>query len=158
MLVPAMGRCQKQDLHGIAEIFILQQNRISRTGIQPAAHFEHGHSGGLNLILQQDSGDVQQRQAISQDVIFEHGRPGGLVNIGIFFVLGGLAGAAIFMMMYEPLSSTWLYQSLLGGKVTLAQTGKYTSIIDSINGAVVAIAVGAVLILIAFKLPDRIKK
>jgi uncharacterized membrane protein YedE/YeeE len=76
----------------------------------------------------------------------------------IFFVLGGLAGAAIFMMMYEALSSTWLYQSLLGGKVTLAQTGKYTSIIDSINGAVVAIVAGAVLILIAFKLPDRIKK
>ena len=76
----------------------------------------------------------------------------------IFFVLGGLAGAAIFMMMYEPLSSTWLYQSLLGGKVTLAQTGKYTSIVDSINGAVVAIVAGAVLILIAFKLPDRIKK
>jgi uncharacterized membrane protein YedE/YeeE len=75
----------------------------------------------------------------------------------IFFVLGGLIGAAIFMMMYEPLSSTWLYQSLMGGKVTLAQTGKYESVISGVNGSIIAVIVGAIMIFAAFKIPDKIK-
>jgi uncharacterized membrane protein YedE/YeeE len=76
----------------------------------------------------------------------------------IYFVLGGLAGAAIFMVMYEPLSHSWLYENILGGKVTLAQTAKYEAILGGVNGSIVAVVVGIALILIAYKLPDKMRE
>ena len=55
----------------------------------------------------------------------------GLVAAGsgrkdaFFFIPGGLVGAGVFIFMYGALAETAIFDSLLGGKVTLAQTGKY---------------------------------
>jgi hypothetical protein len=74
----------------------------------------------------------------------------------IFFVLGGLLGAALFMGQYESLAAgTELFKSILGGKVTLARNTQSASLLPGINGLVTAGAIGILLIGIAWVLPDN---
>lgn len=70
----------------------------------------------------------------------------------LVFVLGGLVGAGVFTAMYGKLASTALFEKLLGGTVTLAPTGAVPALVQ-INGMVVAGAIAAVFILIAWLLP-----
>ena len=65
------------------------------------------------------------------------------------FIAGGLAGAGLFMLNYESLKGTALFDKLFGGKVTLAETGAFESLIGA-NGALAAIVIAAALIGIAF--------
>jgi len=74
-----------------------------------------------------------------------------------FFVLGGLVGAALFMVMYGPFSSTCLFHGLLGGKVTLAQAGKFKALIGGAAGTFVAVVIGLVFIVLSAKLPTSFR-
>lgn len=73
------------------------------------------------------------------------------------FVLGGLAGAFIFTLIYGFLEPTLLFNALGGGKATLAETGveSYTSLIPAIPSVAVAGVIAIVFMLFAWKLPDR---
>ena len=87
----------------------------------------------------------------------------GVVAVGtgrkdaLFFVLGGLAGAALFMVMYGPLTSTCLFHGLLGGKVTLAQAGKFKAFVGGTVGTAVAVIIGLLFIFLAAKLPKSLR-
>ena len=87
----------------------------------------------------------------------------GVVAVGggrkdaAFFVLGGLVGAGLFIFLYGPLAETGLFKSIAGGKITLVKTEKFDAIINSVNGAVIAIAIGVVMILAAWRLPKSIR-
>lgn len=74
----------------------------------------------------------------------------------ISFILGGLAGAALYMVVYAQLSDSVLFQSI-GGKSTLAATGdeSYPALVGSVPSFLVAGVIGLVLIAVAFKLPQR---
>ncbi len=75
---------------------------------------------------------------------------------GIFFLLGGLIGAGIFTAMYGSIAKSFLFTSI-GGTMTLAQTSKYDSMLSGVNGAVPAVIIGIVLIVIACVLPQKIR-
>jgi len=75
----------------------------------------------------------------------------------IFFLLGGLAGAGLYTLMYGALKSTFLMTPLFGGKTTLVQTGKYPAILDTMTsfpGWASAVIIGVVLITIGALLPN----
>jgi uncharacterized membrane protein YedE/YeeE len=77
----------------------------------------------------------------------------------LFFIIGGLIGALVFTLMFEPLSSTFVFAKIGGGKATLAATNsaKYITLIPEIPSIVVAGGIAIVFILIAFRLPNIIK-
>lgn len=77
----------------------------------------------------------------------------------LFFILGGLAGAFFFMLIYGSLKSTFLF-STLGGKATLAETGveKYTTLIPAIPAVAVAGGMAVLFVLLAWMLPERQKE
>ena len=75
----------------------------------------------------------------------------------MFFILGGLIGAGIFIAVYSYLTPTGIFNNILGGKIALAKTGKYDAALGNINGAVIAIIIGVSMILIAWKLPKSLR-
>ena len=85
----------------------------------------------------------------------------GVVGVGtgrwdsLFFMLGGLVGAGLFMVAFERIQGTFLMDTLLGGKTTLAETGTCSSIVTGMPGWVIAIGMGVGLIGIALALPHR---
>jgi len=78
----------------------------------------------------------------------------------IVFIVGGLIGAFIYMLAYESMLGSVVFKKLLGGKVTLANTGveKYTALFDAIPAAYLAGGIAVVFIVIAFFLPIGRKK
>lgn len=78
----------------------------------------------------------------------------------LVFMLGGLVGAFIFILVYGSLKSTFIFDKLGGGKATLAATNpeKYTTLISSIPSVVVAGSIAIVFIFIAWKLPENTEK
>jgi len=81
---------------------------------------------------------------------------GALRRDALFFILGGLVGAWIFIGVYGALASTALFEKIGGGKASLAETGveKYTALLPSIPALAVAGGIAVVFILIAWKLPQ----
>ena len=75
----------------------------------------------------------------------------------VFFVLGGLFGAYLYMITYSKLKGTMLLEEILGGKVTLALTPNesFSAIITGIPGLLVALIVAFVFGLIAWRLPSK---
>ena len=75
----------------------------------------------------------------------------------IFFVFGGLCGAALYMGVYSQLKGSALLERILGGKATLAATPNesFSAIISGIPGIVVALIVAIAFGVIAWKLPSR---
>lgn len=72
----------------------------------------------------------------------------------IFFVLGGLVGAFIYMLVYANVKTSGLLEKILGGKSTLAITETSSpAIIENIPGLVVALVVAVVFGIIAWILP-----
>jgi len=74
----------------------------------------------------------------------------------LVFILGGLVGAGLFTFMYEGIKDTWLMQSVLGGKVTLAETEKYTALLD-MNGLFVAGVIALIFMALAWLLPEKLR-
>lgn len=76
----------------------------------------------------------------------------------IFFVLGGLAGAFLYMIVYSHLKDTALMRHILGGKSTLALTpvgDKFPALIKNVPGIVVALLLAIIFSFIAWKLPEK---
>ena len=75
----------------------------------------------------------------------------------LFFVLGGLVGAYLYMLAYAHLQGTFLLKKILGGNITLALTSgtSYPALIDGIPGIIPAVVIAVVLGVIAWKLPGR---
>lgn len=81
---------------------------------------------------------------------------GALRKDAPFFLLGGLAGAFIFTLIYGALKATALF-SAIGGKVTLAETGseKYSALLPTFPALALAGALGVLFIAIAWFLPNE---
>ena len=72
----------------------------------------------------------------------------------LFFVLGGLAGAFVYMLVYANVESTGLLEKILGGKSTLAMTEtSYPALLENIPGIAVAFAIALIFAIIAWALP-----
>jgi len=88
----------------------------------------------------------------------------GLVAAGagrldaVFFILGGLAGAGLFMIQYGDLSNTSLFAEILGGKTTLVETGAGNALINGSAAPFLALALGVILIVVAATLPDLYRR
>ncbi len=87
----------------------------------------------------------------------------GVVALGtgrkdaLFFVLGGLAGAGLLMVMYGPLSVTGLFHGWLGGKIALAQAGEFKFLLGGAMGTAMAVAIGLLFIIFAAVLPMSLR-
>ena len=73
----------------------------------------------------------------------------------LYFIIGGLVGAYLFMISYSFVADTFLLDGLFGGKATLAATGKSTPLLANIPSFLVAGAMGLILIGIALLLPKK---
>jgi uncharacterized membrane protein YedE/YeeE len=86
----------------------------------------------------------------------------GLVAAGaqrkdaLLFILGGLAGALLFTLMYGAVKSSALFEKIGGGKATLAETGieNYTTLVPAVPALALAGGIAIVFMLIAWKLPQ----
>ncbi len=76
----------------------------------------------------------------------------------MFFVLGGLVGAALYMASYAWVEKTGILASILGGKSTLGRIDgtNYPSLIDGLPGEWIGIVLGVAFIAIAAGLPARL--
>lgn len=75
----------------------------------------------------------------------------------LFFIAGGLLGAAAYMATYPAWKATGLLDPIAGGKVTLGTVpGSDYSGIFAFSGDVLGIVLGLVFVLVAFVLPDRL--
>jgi uncharacterized membrane protein YedE/YeeE len=74
----------------------------------------------------------------------------------VTFILGGLLGAFLFMLAYEVLQNTFLFNKL-GGKMTLAHlsSDKYPSLLADYSGMLVVGVVSIALIVMAIVLPSK---
>ena len=75
----------------------------------------------------------------------------------IFFVLGGLVGAYLYMLAYAQLQGSFLLEKILGGNVMLALTPdrSYPALIDGIPGIVPALIIAIAIGVVAWRLPGR---
>lgn len=73
----------------------------------------------------------------------------------LFFVAGGLLGAAAYMVTYPAWKASGLLDDIAGGKVTLgAVPGSSYEGLTGLSGDLIGLAVGAVFVVIAFALPQ----
>jgi len=87
----------------------------------------------------------------------------GLAGLGegrkdaLFFIVGGLFGALLYMLSYGALKGSFLFTDIFGGKSTLAATtnDNYHVIVSNMNGAVIALIIAFVLVFFAALLPNR---
>ena len=77
---------------------------------------------------------------------------------GLFFVLGGLAGAGVFTVVYVHLQGTWIQGALFGGKASLVETGSSSALFGAGWGQLVAVALGVLMIVIAKFLPEHFRQ
>ncbi len=77
----------------------------------------------------------------------------------IWFVIGGLVGALLFMFVFSYFVDTSLLDSIFGGKTTLANTGKQGSkaLADQTSGLLIAGIIAIVFMALAAILPSKIK-
>ena len=75
----------------------------------------------------------------------------------LFFIAGGLLGAAAYMVSYASIKGTFLMDKIAGGKVTLGTIpgAKYEGL-TAIQGDLLGIALGVVFIIVAFVLPNKL--
>ena len=76
----------------------------------------------------------------------------------LLFVLGGLAGAAAYMLAYSGFKASGILDAIVGGKTTLgAIKGTAYSALTSLPGETIGLVLGIVFIVIAFVLPERFR-
>lgn len=75
----------------------------------------------------------------------------------LFFIAGGLLGAAAYMVTYPTWKASGLLDKLAGGKVTLGSVpgAKYDGLM-AVSGDLLGIVLGVVFVLVAFVLPERL--
>ncbi len=74
-----------------------------------------------------------------------------------FFVGGGLVGALIYTLLYGSIQGTWLFTKIAGGKVMLATgSDKFQALLPMIPGTLLALIIGVVFIVTAWKLPEKV--
>ncbi len=75
----------------------------------------------------------------------------------LFFIAGGLLGAAAYMATYPAWKAGGMLNDIAGGKVTLGTVpGSKFDGIWAISGDVLGIVLGLVFIVVAFALPERL--
>lgn len=76
----------------------------------------------------------------------------------LFFIAGGLLGAAAYMVTYPTWKASGLLDKLAGGKVTLGTVpGSGYEGIWALRGDVLGLVLGAAFIVVAFALPERFR-
>lgn len=79
----------------------------------------------------------------------------------LFFVLGGFLGAGLYMLSFEGLKEgySFLFDKISGGKVSLGhiEGSGYEAVFSGLNGHVIGIVLGLVFILLAWKLPKKLR-
>lgn len=74
----------------------------------------------------------------------------------LFFVGGGLLGAFIYTLTYGSIKGSWLFNEIAGGKVMLSTgSDKFQALLPMIPGTLLAVVIGVVFMIIAWKLPDK---
>ncbi|HIP22525.1 MAG TPA: hypothetical protein EYG79_02845 [Rhodobacteraceae bacterium] len=75
----------------------------------------------------------------------------------LFFIAGGLLGAAAYMASYSWVKSTGILESMFGGKATVAAVPgtDYPALFAGLPGDIVGIVLGLGFIAIAFALPNK---
>lgn len=73
----------------------------------------------------------------------------------LFFILGGLLGAAAYMITYPSVKATGMLDPIAGGKVTLGTVpgAKYDGLM-ALSGDVLGIVLGLIFMAVAFAVPD----
>ncbi len=76
----------------------------------------------------------------------------------LFFIAGGLYGAAAYMVTYPAWKATGMLEDLAGGKVTIGTVpGAPYDGLTAMSGDVIGIVLGALLVVIAFALPMTLR-
>lgn len=75
----------------------------------------------------------------------------------LFFIAGGLLGAAAYMVTYPAWKASGLLDKIAGGKVTLGTVpgAKYDGLMG-VSGDMLGIVLGLVFVAVAIALPDRL--
>lgn len=77
----------------------------------------------------------------------------------LFFIAGGLLGAAAFMLTYPAWKASGLLDDVAGGKVTLgAVPGAKFDGLTGLPGDILGIVIGLGFVAVAFALPDRLRR
>lgn len=78
----------------------------------------------------------------------------------MFFVVGGLFGALAYMLSYSAVKATGLLEHIGGGSVSLGaiEGSKYKAVLEALPGELTGIVLGIVLIVIAYVLPNSLRK
>ncbi len=73
----------------------------------------------------------------------------------LFFIVGGLLGAFVYMLVYGAIENTVLFTQISGGAISLAETNpeKYESLFGNIPALAVAGPIALIFMAIAFLLP-----
>ena len=73
-------------------------------------------------------------------------------------VIGGLIGAAAYMVTYSSVKATGVLAPIAGGKTTLGVIAgaKYPSLFGAVSGELLGLILGVVMIAIAAMMPERI--
>ncbi|WP_298911166.1 DUF6691 family protein [uncultured Aliiroseovarius sp.] len=73
----------------------------------------------------------------------------------LFFILGGLLGAAAYMITYPSVKATGILDAIAGGKVTLGTVpgAKYDGLM-AMPGDVLGIVLGLIFVAVAFAVPE----
>jgi len=75
----------------------------------------------------------------------------------LFFIAGGLLGAAAYMVTYPAWKASGMLDDVMGGKTTLgAVPGSKFDGLTAMSGDIIGILMGLAFIVIAFVLPERI--
>ena len=75
----------------------------------------------------------------------------------LFFIAGGLLGAAAYMVTYPAWKASGMLHDVMGGKTTLgAVPGSKFDGLTAMSGDIIGILMGLAFIVIAFVLPERI--
>ena len=75
----------------------------------------------------------------------------------LFFIAGGLLGAAAYMATYPMWKASGLLDDVAGGKVTLGTVpGSDYAGLFAVSGDILGIVLGLVFVLVAFVLPDNL--
>ena len=75
----------------------------------------------------------------------------------LFFILGGLLGAFIYMLIFGSIKDSVLFNKIAGGAVSLVETNsaKYSSLIGNVRALFIAGPIAILFMLIAFLLPGK---